>query len=395
MTCQKLVVIGAWLGMGFVGLGCNQQEQLKARSFRTSWVVKPSLKFEICNLIGILTGREIYQQHHPQIYREWRANLPANVTAALEAIDQNIGPNWPPGPRLSLLLSNLSTADSLSLFLTALQDDEKVQTGLSGSDYHSPRNWKQWLELKPHVQTVLKYLESTHFESYWRSRMLPELTSKIASLKQELQAYDVVGDIERFLGDYEFRSDTLTVYVLALAQPHELRLTSQSRYTDVRLPMRPVIRGFYQEMLHPYCDRLVDSLFAAEFAALQSDTFLQECQGKSAGNVGAMSFAEFLKKNVVLAAELWLAQRRQLIALQNAGQNYEAGIVVRSYLEQKDGGAHALAAVIYSYLESGLKIERVSYASFMKDLFATGRLKPGKIGPRYREFMSGPAGATE
>lgn len=376
-------------------LGCTQKKEAPERSFRTCWIVKPSLKFEVCNLIGILTGREVYQRFHAQIHREWQANLPADIKKALANFDQLIGTNWPPGPRLSLLLSNLTVADSLSTLLSAIQNDDLMHAHLMTSDYGSERNWKQWLELKPHVEVVLKYLQSAQFENYWRSRMLPELMGRFASLRQELQAYDVVGDLERFLRDYDLRSDTVTIYLLALAQPHELRITSQSRYADADLPVRPVVRSFYHEMLHPYCDRLVDSTFAREFTTLQEDAFLQECLRKVTSSGGPNNFGEFMKKEVVLAAELWLAERRQLIATPTGGQPYEAGVVVRNYFQQKDDGAHGLAAVIYSYLESGLKIERVSYASFIKDLFATRRLQPGKIASRYEDFMNGRTGTAD
>ncbi|MEK7726922.1 MAG: hypothetical protein AAB354_00850 [candidate division KSB1 bacterium] len=369
-------------------LSCNQQEEAQERSFRTSWLVKPALKFEVCNLIGILLGREPERSSHPQIYREWQVNLPGNVKSALVAIDQIIGPNWPAGPRLSLFWANLVVADSLAPLLAVLQNEPALRAALLASDYGSSRNWTQWLQLRPHVEIVVQYLISSNFENYWRSRMLPELTSKMTTLKQELQAYDVVGDIERFLRDGELRSDTVTIYILALAQPHELRLTSQSRYTDMRLSVRPVVRNFYQEMLHPYCDRMVDSTFVKEFSALQRDPFLQECWRRVLRHGGSNNFVEFIKKEVVLAATLWLAERRQLVSASTSGQNYEAGAVVRNYLREKDEGAHALAAIIYSYLESGLKIERVPFSGFIKDLFATGRLQPGRIAMRYEEFMN-------
>jgi hypothetical protein len=378
----------------FTAFGCNQQKEEYERGFRTVWTVKPSLKFEACNLIGILLGREVELRYHAQTYREWQAGLPGSVKTALVAIDQIIGPDWPPGPRLSLLLSNLVAPDSLAPLLAAVQNDEAVRAGLLASDYASERNWEQWLRLKPHLEVALQYLISANFESYWRSRTLPELSARAATLKQELQAYDVVGDVERFLRDYDSSSDTVTIYLLALAQPHELRLARQSRYSGARLPVRPLVKNFYAEMLHPYCDRLVDSTFAPEFSALQSDAFVQEGWRKLLAEAGPSSFAEFMKKEVVLAATLWLAERRRLVAAAGEGQSYDQGAVIREYLRRADRGGHALAAVLYSYLESGLKIERVSYRAFIKDLFATGRLQPGKIAPRYGEFMNAGNGAT-
>lgn len=371
-----------------IHLSCEQQDATLERGFRTTWLVKPSLKFEVCNLIGILIGREAEQNAHPQIYREWQVNLPSNVKAALASIDQIIGPNWPPGPRLSLLCANVVVADSLAALLAALQNDQIMRAALMSSDYGSARNWAQWLKLKPHVASVAEYLVSTNFENYWRTRMLPELASKAAPLKQELQAYDVVGDVERFLHEGKLHSDTVTIYVLALAQPHELRLASQSRYTDAHLPVRPVVKSFYQEMLHAQCDRFVDSTFAGEFSALQRDAFLQDCLRRIESAGGSNNFAAFMKKEVVLAATLWLAERRRLVTTSSEGQTYDERVVARNYFRQKDHGAHALAAVIYSYLESGLKIERVPYRRFIQDLFATGRLQPGKIAARYEEFMN-------
>ncbi len=368
-----------------IGYSCKKAED--QRGFHTVWVLKSSLKFETSNVIGILIGRAAELRAHPEIHRAWHANLPSEVEVALKTIDRLVGPNWPPGPRLSLLWANLPEVDSLGALLTMVRDDETMRPALMASDYGSTRNWQQWLELKPHVEVAVKYLATTQFDHYWRARLLPSVVSKIAPMKQELQAYDVVGDVQRFLRDYTFARDTLAIYVLALARPHELRLNSQSRYTDVQFPVRPLVRSFYQEMLHPYCDALVDSVFAAEFAALQSDALLQEAWRNSTSTGTAISFTEFLKKEIVLAATLWLAERRQLLSVAEGGQTFEAGVVVRNYLRQKNGSAHALAGVIYSYLESGLKIERVSYGAFMKDLFGTGRLQPGKIAPRYEEFI--------
>lgn len=369
-------------------LSCSCKKEEEQRGFRTVWMVKPSLKFEASNLIGILIGRETELRSHPEMHRAWHANLPSEVEAALKNIDRIVGSNWPPGPRLSLLWANLPEADSLSALLTMIRTDEIMRAALMASDYGSTRNWQQWLELKPHAELTLKYLATAQFEGYWRARMLPGVASKIVPLKQELQAYDIAGDVQRFLRDHTFASDTLTIYVLALARPHELRLSSQSRYTDAQFPVRPLLRSFYQEMLHPYCDALVDSVLAEEFAAMQNDGFLQEAWRNAVHAEGSLSFTEFIKKEIVLAATLWLAERRQLLAATESGQTFEAGVVARNYLRHKDGNTHALAGVIYSYLESGLKIERVSYGSFMKDLFATGRLQPGKIAPRYQEFIN-------
>lgn len=370
--------------------GCDQQKSSTARTFATHWSVKPSLKYDVCHLVGIMTGRPLYEKFYPEITQTWARNLPAPVKASIANIDKLLGPEWPPGPRLSLLMAAVPADDSLNAILQAIQNNAQIYDRLMQSDYGSPRNWKQWVDLKPHVQTVLQYLIDKNFEEYWRSNLLPKITADVAVIQQDLQGYDVVGEIQNFLVDYQC-PDTIDIYLLALAQPHELRISSQQRATDIKNPLKATIRSFYQEILHPYCDRLIDSTLAADFSNLQSDAFLLNTYSPVAANGGQENLSAYFKKELVIAAELWLSARRQLLTAQTNLQAEETGELVRQYLRTKDNGIHVLAAVIYSYLESGLKLDRLSYADFIKDLFASGRLKPGKIESRYRDFMNRPA----
>lgn len=374
--------------------GCDQQKSPTARTFATHWLVKPSLKYDVCHLIGIMTGRPLYGKFYPEISQTWARNLPAPVKSSIENIDKLLGSEWPPGPRLSLLMSAVPADDSLDAILHAVQNNAQVYDRLMQSDYGSPRNWKQWVDLKPHVQVVLQYLLDKNFEDFWRSNLLPKITADVAVIQQDLQGYDVVGEVQNFLVEYQ-SPDTIEIYLLALAQPHELRISSQQRATDIKNPLKATIRSFYQEILHPYCDRLVDSVLAADFASLQSDAFLLNTRTPVAANGSEENLTDYFKKELVIAAELWLSARRQLLTAQTNLQAEETGELVRQYLRTKDNGAHVLAAVIYSYLESGLKLDRLSYADFIKDLFASGRLKPGKIESRYRDFMNRPIAGSD
>jgi hypothetical protein len=390
LLLRKFLQVGTWTIALLYLSGCNKEEASRAGGFVSHWSVKPSLVYDSCHLIGILTGRPLYSKYYPQVYRDWSWNLPAHVRNAITQIDLTVGPGWPPGPRLSMLLANFPPADSLAEILSLLRDDEHMRARLMASDYRNERNWQQWLALKPNVTTVLDYLRTNQFENYWRSKFLPELLAKIPSMKQELQAYDVVGDVERFLGGVRFERDTLELHLLSLGQPHEVRLRRQTRIVDAQLPLRPVVRNFYREMLHPYCDQIVDSLLAPEFAQLPGDDFLQACLQKFDFYGTPLDFNTFCRKELVFAAELWLAGRRQLLdSPQNAGIDH-SGLTIRSYFRDQGNDAHGLAVVIYSYLEAGLKPDRISYADFVKDLFASGKLRAGKIAGRYHEFFSSP-----
>jgi len=146
--------------------------------------------------------------------------------------------------------------------------------------------------------------------------------------------------------------------------------------------------SFYHEMLHEYCDRLVDSVFVQQFASLEQDAVLQESLARFSANGGNGGFKDLLKKNLVIAAELRVTQRRHLLAPQPDPGAGNDGEFVRQFFRQKNNGAHVLAAVIYSYLDSGLKLDRISYADFIKDLFASGRLRPGRLAARHRWFLN-------
>ncbi len=381
---QLLKGLLAGITCALLATGCGTRDSATIPAPATVWSVQPSLKYDTCHLIDILTGRSPYPQFYQGIYQQWGSRLPAPVKAALGQIDQIIGPEWPPGPRLSLLMSFVPADDSLSAILRALDRNKEIYDRLMQSDYASQNNWKQWVDIKPHVQVVLLHLHNSGFESYWREKLLPGISAHIEQARQELQPYDVAGDLKRFLVDFETR-DTLQVLILALAHPHELRLSSYQRATDIRNPLRGMVRSFYEQMAHPYCDRLVDSLFVAEFTALQADSFLLKAQRLSAGG---QSMSNYFRKELVVAVELWLAGRRQLLPVAPDLATAGTGAAARQYVRIADNGSHVLAAVIYSYLESGLKVERLTYADFIQDLFASGRLRAGRIEDRYSVFMS-------
>ncbi|MDZ7267925.1 MAG: hypothetical protein ONB48_10520 [candidate division KSB1 bacterium] len=376
-----------WIACVLLSTGCSTKESANIPTPTTFWSLQPSLKYDTCHLIGILAGRPLYLKLYPEIHHEWGSKLPAPVKTAILQIDKIIGPEWPPGPRLSLLLSFVPADDSLGAILQAMDRNKEIYDRLMQSDYASQNNWRQWIDVKPHLQTVLRHLQSSGFENYWREQLWPAINARIVQARQELQSYDVVGDLKRFFVDFDTR-DTLQVFLLALSHPHEIRLSSYQRATDISNPLKETVRSFYEQLAHPYCDRLVDSLFAADFTALQSDSFLVSAQRRYAGG---RSMPDYLRKELVIAVELWLAGRRQLLPVATDGE--EAGNItaVRQYLQTRDSGAHVLAAVIYSYLESGLKVDRLTYADFIRDLFASGRLRAGKIAPRYMEFMTRPA----
>ena len=368
--------------------GCNQRPQALPQGFITNWQVKSSLKYDVCNMIGILTGRKLYQKFYPRIYSAWSKKLPPKVKFSLSKIDKLVGKDWPPGPRLSMLMSAVPADNNLSVILQAMENSDEIHERLIASDFGSQKNWQQWVSLKPHLKIVIGYLKIRQFDLFWRSKLLPKMTTKIPEIEAELQAYDVIGDLSRFLVDHPITSDTITVYLSALGQPHELRLGSQTRVTAFNNPLKATVQSFYNEVLHTYCDSLVDSLFVDEFISLKEADCLIKSHRKISpiGNNGDLT--AYFRKNLVLAGGLWVGQKRRLISSRQNAHFSNSDDAIRRYLSSLDNGGHMLAAVIFSYLDAGLKLDRISYKDFIGDLFNSGRLHPQKVEQRYHKFMN-------
>ncbi|MDZ7343951.1 MAG: hypothetical protein ONA90_05495 [candidate division KSB1 bacterium] len=367
-------------------LGCSEKKKNAAPRFVTRWVTTASFKYDLCSFIGILTGRELYKKYYGDLYAEWSRKLPRPVAEAIKKIDEAIGPSQPPGPRLCMLLSAVAAEDSIAAILRAMENDAEVRR-LMAADFGSERIWLQWQTIKPQLRLVFEFLQKEQFENYWRKNFYPKITAKLPRIQQELQSYDVIGDLERFLVEADF-GDSLHVNVLWLLQPHAVRLTGQRYLTDASYPMHVIVKSAYHETLHPYCERLIDSVLTAQFESLKTDSFLQQIISRADPTTGYRNFKTYCKEELVLAADLWVAERRRVISQSLGTDGIGSHEAARKYLEKHEGGVHVLAAVIYSYLEAGLKLDRMSYAAFLKELFASGRLQPEKIEGRYQEFMS-------
>lgn len=383
MQILKLVLVVTSL---LAWLGCGEKDKSAAPHFKTQWTVKTFFKYEVASFIGILTGRDLYSKYYGDLQSEWRSKMPPPVLQAVKQIDALIGPQQPPGPRLCVLFSATVVDDSLRAIIAALEDDQSARHRLLASDFASEKNWQQWQLLKPHLRMVLEFLQKEQFDQYWIKNLYPKIAARLPRLQQELQSYDVAGDIERFLLEGE-TSDSLMVIASWLLQPHAIRLTPACYLTDVNYPMHVTVKSAYHELLHPAGEQLVDSVFAQAFAALRADPFLQRTLAQSEAALGYRNFTVYCREEVVLAADLFLSERRRVISQHIGASGSSAADAVRAYLERHEGGVHVLAAVIYSYLEAGLKLDRMSYAGFLKELFASGRLQAGKIEARYQDFM--------
>lgn len=366
---------------------CSRKEEKPAFSFVTRWEVKPSFKYDLGSFIGIMTGREFYTRYYPELYAEWKKRLTPPATLALRKINEIIGEETPPGPQLCLFFSMFTDGpDSLAAILRLVEETNALPNASRTSAHGDTINFQQWQALKPHLRIVLEFLQKQNFQAYWETRLLPAISKQLPYKRQELQAFDVIGDLERFLVDMNF-PDTVTVYVVRLVQPHALRLSGQRYVAETNYPIHVTVKSAYHEIVHQYSDRVVDTVLPSHFKRLEDDSFLQLTVARLDQNNAYKNFRAFFHEEVTIAAELWLAERRRMISQIMRVQNADPLDPVRRYLAEQDDGRHVLAAVIYSFLAEGMKKENQSYAEFLKALFTGGRIASGKIEERYNKFM--------
>jgi hypothetical protein len=366
---------------------CSRTEETPVFSFVTRWEVKPSFKYDLACFIGIMTGREFYTRYYPELYAEWKKRLTPPANLALKKINEIIGNQTPTGPQLCLFFSAIpDSADNLAAILHFVEETNGISETSKTSARRDTINDQQWQALKPHLRILLEFLQKQNFQAYWEARLLPLINKQIPYTRQGLQAFDVIGDLERFLVDANF-PDTVTVYVARLIQPHALRLSGQRYVAETSYPAHVTVKSAYHEIVHHYGDRVVDTLLPSHFKRLEDDSFLQLTVARIDQNNAYKNFKAFFHEEVTIAAELWLAERRRMISQIMRVQNADPLDPVRRYLAEQDDGRHVLAAVIYSFLAEGMKKENQSYAEFLRALFTGGRIASGRIEERYNKFM--------
>jgi len=367
--------------------GCSRKEEKPTFSFVTHWEVKPSFKYDLACFIGIMTGRDFYTRYYPELYAEWKKRLTPPANLALKKINEIIGDETPLGPQLCLFFSTIpDSADSLAAILRFVEETNGLSNASKVSAHGDAINDHQWQALKLHLRIFLEFLQKQKFQAYWETRLLPLINKQIPYTRQELQAFDVIGDLERFLVDANF-PDTVTVYVIRLIQPHALRLSGQRYVAETNYPIHVTVKSAYHEIVHQYGDRVVDTLLTSHFKRLEDDSFLQLTVARIDQNNAYKNFRAFFHEEVTIAAELWLAERRRMISQIMRVQSADPADPVRRYLVEQDDGRHVLAAVIYSLLAEEMKKENQSYAEFLRALFTGGRIASGKIEERYNKFM--------
>src|SRR5215475_509540 len=190
------------------------REQKSEPHATTDWHIQPSFVMDTVCFLNVLTGDEFYTRYYKDDYARFGPQLTPAARAALANLKRKIKDEKKNIISAFLALYFSATEDrTLDDMLNTLKHSEHTQNNLKKTTYYSDSGWDLYESVKDDLRTVLSFLKSINFESYWKQEVLPKIEGKIAEIKKDLPKYNVINEVERLLGT-RLASNSLTVYIL-------------------------------------------------------------------------------------------------------------------------------------------------------------------------------------
>lgn len=341
----------------------------------TQWHVLPSLLFDTFCLLNVLTGDPFYVRYYTQDYADLQSRFSPEVTLALQSLKTKIKEQ---GQKIisALLCMHFSAtqAQTLDDVLHILDDSREMRQTLQQSPYYREEEWKLYESVRPELITIIRFLQSIHFDIYWRETLLPRLEQRIQELQKELTGFNIVAEDEALLGS-SLPSNQLTVYVLYYAQPHGIRILGSRFITDVSYPLAIVARTAAHEMFHPPYKKQSPDVQDA-LALLEKDPFLQQAFEHRNPDYGYNTVKGLIEEGCVRALEQIVNEKLGILYLE-----------AHTRWRQEDDGLHVFAACIYTLMkEENYNTRGETFEAFFVRMAHT-KLRPGLLEQVYTTFM--------
>ncbi|GCE06720.1 hypothetical protein [Dictyobacter aurantiacus] len=345
----------------------------------TRWYITPSLVFDMFCWINILTGDPFYVRYYAQDYEAFQERLTPEIQEALRRLKTTVKDEGQQIISALLCLYFSATADqTLDDVLRTLADSDQMYHSLRSTPYYQEERWALYTAARPDLTTIVRFLQETDFEGYWRSSVLPRIEQRVRELQEELGRFNIVVEDEAMLGA-SLPSDELTVYVLYYVQPHGIRVTGTRFITDVSYPAATVARIAVHEMFHPPFDQHSPD-FQACLASLCADPFLARTFEGRNPDYGYNTFKGFIEESCVRALE-------QLV-------NEKFGIArseARERWRDEDEGMHVFAACLYAAMrQEAYNTRGETFQQFLLRMVRS-TLRPGTLEQTYHVSMTSPS----
>jgi hypothetical protein len=343
----------------------------------TEWKVEPSLKYDALCFLNIMTGDPFYRKLYATEYARFEHALTPGVRAALGNLKRKLKDKN--GNVVSAFLSlhfSASSAETLGEMRNALENIDKIKVDLQKTVYYSKDSWKLFESVNADLKTVLAFLESAHFDIYWREEVRPLALAKSAEMTTFLTKHDVAPVIQRYLGRPIHRQ-TLTVYALYFAKPHGMKLTGSRFITDISYPAQQALRVAIHEQLHPPYDLAKDAGLKSAINQLRKSDFLMKKIRNHDISFGYNSFESYVEEDCVRAVD------------QIVGEEFGLREAARTRFKLEDGGMHVLSAVLYALMKQEDYRGEVSFRDLLLRLLHSGRLSNNNLTKIYDSFYNG------
>ena len=342
---------------------------------QTNWQVVPSFKFDALCFLGVMTGDPFYLKYYKAEYSMFADRLTPAASRAFAELKRKLkDENHNIISAFLCLHFSATEAATIDEMLKALDQREALRQNLRKTDYFNEKGWRLFESVANDLKIALAWLKAAGFIEYWNQNILPALEHRRQELAKHLSAYDIVPEVERYLGR-SLNSHTITIYLLHFAEPHAIRLTGTRFVANTSYPFAVIVQTAVHEMLHPPFYLAKDLDLRNALATLKRDAFLMDQVLNHNPSFGYNSFESFIEEDCVRALEQVITERLNIS--RDARARWKA----------EDDGIHVFSAALYQLmLEERFRVGSETLRAFLLRMSTSGRLGPGRIKPLYERF---------
>ncbi|MDQ3020293.1 MAG: hypothetical protein M3R36_06955 [Bacteroidota bacterium] len=335
-------------------------------SVYTKWKIEPSLKYDACCFLNILTADTFYLTYYQKVYDEFKPKLTPEVTGALSSLKKKMREDNGIIISANLCLYFSAVEDStIEQMISTLKDLKILKTNFEKTFYYDKESWNIFESVKPELITIFEFLQSIDFENYWRENVVPIVQKKIEEIKPDLPKYDVIKENEHYLG-FDLPSNEITVYMLYYSKPHGIKITGTRFFTDAGWPFDILLTTAVHEMMHPPYDYKNDEELRKTIELFKTDEFLMDKVLNHNPSFGYNSLEGLWEEDCVQSLD-------QII-------NEKFGILrdAKKRWKENDDGIHVLAIALYQIMkEQNYNDKNEVFRDFLLRIVNEGILKPG------------------
>ena len=343
-------------------------------STTTHWRLEASLKYDALCLLNALSGDPYYLRYYKREYDHFRPLFLPEEQAAFAQLKHILKDTG--GGIVSATLTLYYSAvddETLADMIRTAHDSSAMRRALQTTPYWNPNAWRLYEQAAPALETALRALDRVGFTTYWTQTAKAKIDARIANLTPDLSQYDIVPVIEQHLG-FALPSHTITIFVLAYSEPHDIRLTGLRFITNVSYPFDIVLHSAIHEAMHPPY-RLDDLDVRRAVMRLSTEPVIVDKVMHHDRSAGYNTATGLIEEDSVEALE------------QIVSETFGAGRNARWYWYNQDGGMHVLAPALYVGYKDSLARTPEPYSRWLIKAVADGQLQGSRLRSTIRKFF--------